>query len=129
MKTKSIIYFLGVLFIVSCNSQSKKYKNQDVTTVSKIIETTNNLQILDVRTPQEFEEGHLKNAVNKNWYDSNFSSKLENLDKSKPILIYCKAGGRSTRASEKLTEMGFKKVLNMEGGIDQWSVSGFPTEK
>jgi phage shock protein E len=121
---------LVLIFIfVSCDKKPHKYENQDIKSANQTIQEKKDLQILDVRTPQEYEEGHIKNAINKNWYDSNFSSKLESLNTSKPVLIYCKAGGRSTRASEKLTKMGFKEVINLEGGVDAWSAAGLPIVK
>ena len=84
-------------------------------------------QVLDVRTPEEFAEGHLKDAKNLNFNDPAFAQNIQSLDKSKPVFVYCLAGGRSTKAAEMLAAQGFKEVYNMEDGYMKWSLTGKPT--
>src|SRR5690606_614856 len=67
---------------------------------------------------------HLDNAVNINWNDNDFDKKAAELNKSKPVFVYCLSGGRSSKAASKLTELGFKEVYEMEGGIVKWNASG-----
>lgn len=74
--------------------------------------------LVDVRTPEEFAEGHLENAKNINWYDQNFADNFSAVDKDKTIYVYCKMGGRSAKAQEKLKSLGFNHVVNLEGGYD-----------
>jgi len=74
--------------------------------------------LIDVRTPQEFEAGHLENAVNIDWFANDFIEKFETLDKEKPVYVYCKMGGRSTKAAHVLDSLGFEKVIDLEGGYD-----------
>lgn len=82
------------------------------------------LILLDVRTPTEYSNGHLISAVNINYYGDNFDKKIDELDKSKPIVVYCKSGGRSSKSALKLAEKGFEQIYNLEGGFDQWIFYG-----
>ena len=68
--------------------------------------------LLDVRTPQEFSTGHIKGALNINFSAPDFTSKIDELDKSATYLVYCKVGGRSSKAMKLMQEKGFKKVFN-----------------
>lgn len=85
--------------------------------------------ILDVRTPEEVAEGHLANATVININDTDFEARINELDKTKPVYVYCKAGGRSARAADILKTNGFGKVVNLDGGITAWMENGFETVK
>jgi rhodanese-related sulfurtransferase len=76
--------------------------------------------ILDVRTPEEFAAGHLKNAININYYDKDFVERVSSLDKRKKVVVYCAVGGRSGQALTKMDALGFQYVLNMKGGYNAW---------
>lgn len=79
------------------------------------------IQLLDVRTAEEFQSGHLKNALQANWNNmTEFQERVAALDKTKPVYIYCLSGGRSNAAMNWLGEHGFSKVYNMKGGINAW---------
>lgn len=93
------------------------------------MEKTENAVVLDVRTPEEFSEGHLKAAVNANVQDDDFDSKIDGLDRNETYFVYCKAGVRSARAIEKMKAKGFKKLVGLEGGIDEWKEEGLAVEK
>jgi thioredoxin len=84
------------------------------------------VQLLDVRTPGEYKTEHINNATNVNWNGDDFVSKAEKLDKTKPVFVYCKVGGRSAQAANKLEELGFKEIYNLDGGIMKWNTSGMP---
>lgn len=86
---------------------------------SKVMATTN-AQLIDVRTEGEFASGYIENAKNMNWNGDNFVTETTTLDKTKPVFVYCLSGGRSAAASQKLIDLGFKEVYNMQGGIIQW---------
>ena len=78
--------------------------------------------ILDVRTPQEFSEGYISNAVNLNIYDANaFMSKVQSFNKENNYYIYCKSGGRSSQACQIMSQLGFNNVFNLVGGITNWN--------
>ena len=82
------------------------------------------LVLLDVRTPTEYSNGHLISALNINYYGDNFDKKIDELDKSKPIVVYCKSGGRSSKSALKLVEKGFEQIYNLKRGFDQWIFHG-----
>jgi thioredoxin len=110
-------------FLVICcqAKQTKILENIDVTSFSDKINSNQNPQLLDVRTPEEFSVDHLEKASNINWFEHDFAEKAGKYDKSKPIFVYCKAGSRSSQAAKKLSEIGFEKVYNLEGGILKWN--------
>ena len=76
--------------------------------------------LVDVRTPEEFKKGHLENSINIDWFATDFAKKFEGIEKDKIIYVYCKKGGRSSKAQEKLLALGFKNVVDLEGGYDAW---------
>lgn len=82
--------------------------------------------LLDVRTPEEFSNGHLINAVNYDWNGGEFENQIAPLDKSKPVFVYCLSGGRSALAANKMREMGFKEVYEMGGGLMEWRAENLP---
>ncbi len=71
--------------------------------------------LLDVRTPEEYEAGHLENAININWYDADFSEQVSRLDKENTIYVYCQKGGRSAKAASVLDSLGFH-AIDLTGG-------------
>ncbi|ARN76815.1 hypothetical protein BST97_01705 [Nonlabens spongiae] len=80
-----------------------------------------NVQIVDVRTPEEFEEGTIGKAVNIDFFDKeNFKSEFLKFDKTKPIYIFCRSGNRSQKAAHRLVDMGFENVIDLEGGYLNW---------
>lgn len=87
------------------------------------------IQLIDIRTPDEYAQGHLKNAVNINFYDPTFANDMNKLNKSKELYIYCRGGGRSRRASKQLGKMGFTKVYDLKGGINNWNKNSFEVVK
>lgn len=93
------------------------------------LQATRNVQLVDVRTPDEYRSGYIAGAVNINFYDANFAQQLARLDKEKPVMVYCAVGGRSGKAAAKFTEMGFKNVTDLEGGMTAWKAKGKPTVK
>ncbi|WP_298484253.1 rhodanese-like domain-containing protein [uncultured Maribacter sp.] len=107
------LFFLSftLLFLFFSCSQNKALH---ITEFSR--KNTNNAILIDVRTPIEYAEGHLENAKNINWFDKNFEEQVKSLDKEETIYVYCKAGGRSAKAQQKLLDMGYKNVINLEGG-------------
>ena len=94
-----------------------------------MLEDNNDVQLVDVRTPEEFAEGHLALALNIDWKGNDFLQKAESaLDKSKPDLLYCRSGRRSSEAAQALKAAGFN-VYDMKGGILKWKEEGLPTTK
>jgi len=77
-------------------------------------------QLIDVRTPAEYEAGALENAVNVNIMDADFAERIGKLDKDRPVFLYCKVGGRSARAATQLEAMGFTTIYDMTDGYLGW---------
>ena len=81
--------------------------------------------IIDVRTPQEFAEEHIENALNIDYYSETFRDELNKLDKNKTYLVYCRSGSRSRNALNIMKEPNFREAYNILGGINQWKAEGF----
>jgi len=79
------------------------------------------VQLVDVRTPREFQAGHIKNATNINYNSSAFEPEFNKLDKTKPLYIYCRSGVRSRHATFKLAHLGFLEIYDLRGGILRWN--------
>lgn len=128
-----ILVLVSSLAFVNCSNSSTNQKQEArVTDIS--VEKFNELMtskpgiVLDVRTPGEVAQGKVKGATVIDITQGNFNEKAAELDKTKPIYVYCKMGGRSANASQKLIDMGYTQVYNVEGGITAWNAKGFPTE-
>lgn len=85
--------------------------------------------IIDVRTAAEFTEGYIETAENIDFYASTFRNQLDDLDKSKTYLIYCRSGNRSGQARDIMAELHFEEVYNVSGGMIAWQAAGLPTVK
>lgn len=96
---------------------------------AKALKANTNIVVIDVRTPDEFQAGHIHGATNINVQDKDFAKKIEALDKSKTYIIHCAAGGRSARACEKIKPMGFTNMMHMNQGFNGWKEKGEPIEK
>jgi thioredoxin len=124
LKTKLLsILFIGILCL-SCTGQNTGFATIQPTDFAAKIKATSDAQVLDVRTPEEYASQHLDNARNIDWNGNDFEAKAEKLDKSKPVFVYCMVGGRSKKASDKLHELGFKEIYNLDGGIMKWNAAG-----
>jgi thioredoxin len=118
------LLFIGFLF-TSCNGQTNaKYESIAAVNFAEKIKTTSQAAIIDVRSPEEFAGQHIDNAINIDWNGDNFEGKIGKYDKSKPIFVYCMSGGRSKKAAEKLSELGFSKIYELQGGIMKWNAAG-----
>ena len=108
--------------LVSC-SQKIGYNSVDANKFADIIQKANKIQIVDVRTPDEFSEGHLPGAVNIDVNGTDFAEQIKKLDKKVPVAVYCRSGRRSKAAATQLSEQGFE-VVELDGGIISWQESG-----
>jgi len=125
MKPKFLSLVLITFLFLSCQGQSSKtVQTIDAKAFSEKLKSTQNPQLLDVRTPSEYSGEHIENAKNLNWNGSDFVAQANQLDKSKPVFVYCKVGGRSSQAADKLAELGFKEIYNLDGGIMKWNAQG-----
>ena len=85
-----------------------------------------NFMIIDVRTPGEFSEGHIEGAINVDYRSAAFSDEINNFDKNKEYLIYCRSGNRSRGALEVMSELGFALINHLLDGIIGWNDAGYP---
>ncbi|TXD46910.1 rhodanese-like domain-containing protein [Polaribacter sp. IC073] len=105
-------------FFINCSSSEelKSISTQEL----KVLLEKEKVQLMDVRTPKEIEEGFIESAKFANFFEADFYEKAsKQLDKNKPVYLYCRSGGRSVKASLILKEKGFK-VVNVLGGYSQW---------
>lgn len=117
------------LFSGCSSQQSEVFKTISPDEAYKLIqENANNPDfiIIDIRTPQEYEAGHIPNAINIDYYSPTFKEELNKLDKSKTYLIYCRTGHRSGTTMPIMKELGFQKVYEIKGGIMAWASKGYP---
>ncbi|PIY08575.1 MAG: rhodanese-like domain-containing protein [Flexibacter sp. CG_4_10_14_3_um_filter_32_15] len=84
--------------------------------------------IVDVRTPEEFAQASIPKSKNIDFNGDSFEAELAKLEKDKPLFIYCKSGARSAKAVEKAKEMGFERIIELEGGMDAWKASKIETQ-
>lgn len=128
---KKYIIVLLTAFTIILNSylsgQSQNAKiNLVPTDFAEKIKAQTTATLIDVRTPDEFSKGHIENAQNIDWRSNDFGKKIESLDKSKPVFVYCLSGGRSSSAVSAMREAGFKEVYELEGGIMKWRGANLP---
>jgi len=131
-----LLAFVLISFMACGQKENVKSNgtNADQGSISLISPTDLNnankdILLIDVRTPEEFASGHLENAVNMNYFDNDFAAQLKTLDKNKAVYLYCKSGRRSANAAEKLEDMGFVKIYDLEGGVVNWQSKGLTLSK
>ncbi len=104
-------------------------KNVSPDEAEKLLNRRKDVVVLDVRTPAEFEEGHIAGAKNIDFTADDFADRLKKLDASKPYLVHCAAGGRSTRATTLMNKLKFAEIYHMNDGFSAWKAAGKPVEK
>jgi rhodanese-related sulfurtransferase len=115
---KKITLIVFALLLSFCSFAQIKVLT--VNEFEKQIKATKNLQLIDVRTPQEFEKNHIKGAINIDVRNQEFRTEIEKLDKTKPVFVYCIKGIRSKSACYIFNEAGFKTIYHFEGGLNAW---------
>src|SRR4051794_18687501 len=100
--------------------KKKSYETLKALQFAKQTAEDKQVVILDVRSPGEFKEGHLAEAINLNVLDRSFAEKIKRLDKDKAYYVYCRSGGRSGQACSILAGNGFSRVYNLAGGVMGW---------
>jgi len=129
MARRFLFVFIFIFWGFCSSAQVEGYKtNYTASEFDDAISKAPGVPVVDVRTPEEFTQGHLPNAVNYDWYGKNFEKQVATLDKKQPVFIYCLSGGRSAEASAKLRAEGFEKVYELSGGIMKWRSAGLPEQ-
>lgn len=112
---KAILFFTLVLGQITLAQSENHF-------VTQVVLPTNAI-LIDVRTPEEFNEGTIENAINIDFFDDNFKNEVSKIDKDSEIIIFCKSGGRSAQANEILKSLGFNNVREIQGGYDEYTTN------
>lgn len=121
------IFSLCATLLFATLSFAQGGKNLECNDFYTAIKNNKRIQLVDVRTPGEFNAGHLDQAENIDFLDRKFSEEIKSLDKNKPTYVYCKSGNRSGRAMNAMLNAGFTKVYNLNGGYMAWEAAKLPT--
>jgi rhodanese-related sulfurtransferase len=129
MKRLILLLFITTAVALSCKETTPE---QDIKLVTpdemKELSQMDGVQLVDVRTPEEFMEGHIKGFQNIDFMSDTFQEEIEKLDKNKPVIVYCKSGNRSGKSCKIMQEKGFVKIYDLEGGIEKWKYEGNEVE-
>lgn len=120
IKKSCIVIILLALSALSVTAQTQMTADEFESKVSG----SQQVQLIDVRTAAEYQDGHLKSSKNVDYKSPDFKEQIKGLDKTKPVYVYCLSGGRSALASKALVENGFGPVYELKGGYLKWSSSG-----
>ena len=120
---------LFVLFL-SCKEKTTTTPRVEVISVQEMKEILKeeSVQLIDVRTRNEYATNHIKNAKNIVYQGDDWEDQVAKLDKEKPVYVYCQKGGRSAKCASLLEKAGFEKVYDLNGGISQWIAEGNAVE-
>lgn len=122
----------GIVMFAAKKSSKKGFEEIEPKDAFNILEKNKDnpdLVVLDVRTPEEYDEGHIEDAYLLNIKSKDFEDELEKMDKDKTYFVYCKAGIRGCKATDLMENHGYKEVHNISGGIDKWKSKRLPVEK
>ena len=127
MSKSLFILMLSILGFMGCTAQNGS--SIDSKEAYRLIKADANIAILDVRTAKEFADGHVAGAVNIDVNQTYFAQKIDQLDRSKTYIVYCRLGIRSRKAVGIMSAKGFKNLYNVSDGFAGWSKNGLPFEK
>lgn len=131
---KKLALILSLLFFFNCANNTTQNANAGVSATQNVTSETFNTDIngdgqgliIDVRTPKEYAQGHIKNALSMDFLNNDFVEKIKTLPKERNIYLYCRSGRRSAEAAKLFEQNGFQHVYNLEGGIIDWEKEGLP---
>ena len=117
--------FMLLIGLMACGDAPAQ-SSSAVLDAAKFEQTINNAgaQLVDVRTPGEYSSGHIEKAINADIYSDAFRQRMAQLDKNKPVLVYCATGIRSSNAARQLKQAGFTQVYDLRGGFNAWRSAG-----
>jgi len=126
MKHKPLLLIATVLFMMVGCTQKEKDNTVELITVAEMdsLLQIGQVQLIDVRTPEEFTEGYIPGAVNIDYRNDNFKQLIQKVDKTKPVAVYCGKGGRSASCATYMKKAGFTKIYDLDGGITRWKYKG-----
>ncbi len=135
-KLIQLIPVILIMLIASCGDKKAATTEETTTALQEVAATeifkdvdiaefktliAGNGILVDVRTPEEFAQGNIEGAANIDFLNSNFETKIQELDKSTPIYLYCRSGNRSGQSMKKMKALGFTEVSHLMGGYKAWS--------
>jgi rhodanese-related sulfurtransferase len=116
------LLLISLSFFACKTNEVQSIKVVDKVTIEKDV-IGKNTQLIDVRTPEEYDAGHIDNALNFNIINRDtFLIQVQKLNKNQPVYLYCKMGGRSNRAAKLLKKQGFKKIFDYSAGYNDWII-------
>ena len=119
---KKLLLLLFITFN-SCEPQENKFKVLEYQAYKNNI-LNKNVQLFDVRTPEEYNLGHIEGSINIDFKNQkNFNLFFEKLDKKNPIYLYCRSGNRSKKSADILIKLGFSEVYDLKGGFVEWNLN------
>lgn len=126
---KHIVPVIISFCLFSCNAQTTSLNAVEFEAGITNKSNKDSIQILDVRTPAEYDGGHIKGALLADWNNKEeFNRRVAYVDKTKPVYVYCLAGGRSAAAAKKMRVEGYEQVYELSGGINAWKTAARPLE-
>jgi len=106
--------------------------NPKITTITpeemKTFLEVDNVQLIDVRTKEEYNAGYIPGAQNIDFFSPTFIDDINKLDKERPIFLYCKSGNRSAKCAKAMVNQGFVKIYDLEGGFSKWKHNGLESK-
>lgn len=122
--------FLLTILGLSCSQNPAEGQNKlSPVAFEAMLKSDSTVQLIDVRTLEEFQSGHIHGAQNLNIQEADFVKKINQLDKNRPVMVYCAVGGRSASAANQCSKLGFPKVYDLKGGITAWKAAGKGLER
>jgi len=123
-KISIVLSLIFALTLTNCENETqseiKVISPEEMQTLLEL----DDVQIVDVRTPEEYKDGFIDNSQNIDFKSPTFDEDITRLDKTKPVILYCKSGVRSAKCSKKLKDAGFVKIYDLDGGITKWKFKG-----
>lgn len=125
MKRIILLLLITSALTFGCKEESSEAAVQLVSVEEmKELSQLEDVQLVDVRTPEEYIDGYIEGFQNIDFLADSFQEDIEKLDKTKPVIVYCKSGNRSGKSSKLMLEKGFTKIYDLEGGITMWQAEG-----
>lgn len=124
MKRIALMFF--VLWSAAACTDAPQVENLTIQDFKQKLENTPDKTLLDARTDAEVAGGVIPGAMQIDYQGNDLEKNIEKLDKSRPVFVYCAMGSRSSAMANLLSQKGFKKIYNAEGGINAWKTAGYP---
>lgn len=130
MKNLALSLSISLLFTFwSYADKASTSRDITVAEAAKILAENPDVVVLDIRTPEEYSDGHIEGALLIDYFDDAFDSEIDKLDRDKVYVMHCASGGRSGKAVKKFSDKGFRNILHLKPGFKGWKKAGQPVAK